>query len=89
MAQLAVARFLLSHMGEGQKHATSVKDRISESRKNHGLFQVLNDSVDRLRERIKDVKNIVKKHPGALPGYISVLFHGTFLNVFSTLEGAK
>ncbi len=89
IAELAAAGFLLSRIGEAQKHATSVKNRISKFRKNPGLFQVLSDSVDRLGERIKDVENIVKKYPGALPGDISGLFNGTFLNVCSTLEGAK
>ncbi len=63
MAELAVAGFLLSRIGDAQRHATSVKNRITKFRKNPELFQVLSDSVDRLGERIKDVENIVKEYP--------------------------
>ncbi len=58
MAELAIAGFLLSRIGEAQKHITSIKNRISKFLKNPALFQALSISVDRLEERIKDVDNI-------------------------------
>ncbi len=80
---------MLSHIGEAQKHATSLKNRMSKYLQNSELFQVLSDSIDRLGKRIKDVENIVKEHAGAMPKNISAFFNETFLNVCSTLEGAK
>ncbi len=65
MAELAVAGFLLSRIGEAQKHITSLKNRFSKFRRNPALFQVLSDSVDRLGDRIVDVDNMFKKYQRA------------------------
>ncbi len=39
MAELAIAAFVLSRVGEVQKHVTSVKDRIEEFKNNPKLYE--------------------------------------------------